>query len=409
MTKEMNRIGPKKIKRAVGDLANFPDDHLFKEVSKGIPQIVQNATSLDETAHRLYQEKEYRASEIIRGFAEEEAAKVLILIDFVRCRRIRQKRRAETWMFKELRELAEMCSRPYYLDGPNWVDWIFPNDIVAERENILYVDYVQDTIDEAGDYFWRIRDVPPLGPREYEASDCVKLSHALSEAGANSAGGLAVIADIWRGVEPEAETDRRQLQGLIADTLGQLAQCGHGLRDGSVSSLIISSWSFPLWPLPIEDLGRSPDYLKQLREERRRTVEWIQRTEAKRNPPPAISRSKVEALCNAYATWMRDTDRDNASNAESKKGGWRTRSLEELKKDFELPSYARVEDMFRNLTEQERAALLALAWFTRERVAADWRRIYERARESASIHSEQYQIGLGRYWLTGLDRWEEKP
>ena len=83
------------MKRAVGDLANGPDDRLFKEVSEGIPLIAQNAVSLDETAYRLYQEKEFRASEIIRGFAEEEAAKVLILIDFVRCP-LNPKRRAET-------------------------------------------------------------------------------------------------------------------------------------------------------------------------------------------------------------------------------------------------------------------------------------------------------------------------
>ena len=53
------------MKRSVGDLANFSDDRLFKEVSEGIPLIVENAVSLDETAHRLYRDKEFRASEII--------------------------------------------------------------------------------------------------------------------------------------------------------------------------------------------------------------------------------------------------------------------------------------------------------------------------------------------------------
>ena len=210
-------------------------------------------------------------------------------------------------------------------------------------------------------------------------------------------------------ITSEAETDRTELQGLIADTLGRLAESGHGIKDESVSTLIISSWSFPLWPLTIEEPRGKPDCLKQLREERERTIDWIQRTEAKRDPPPAISRLKVEALSKAYATWVRDTDRDNARNAESKKEGRRTQSLKEMQEACELPSYARVKDIFRKLTEEERAALLALAWFARERVAADWPKIYEDARHSALIDSEPYLIGLGRYWLTGLDRWEEKP
>ena len=73
--------------RAIGDLERLSDSPLFKELSEGMPLIVDNAVSLDETAHRLYREKEFRASEIMQGFAEEEAAKFLILIDFVRCPR----------------------------------------------------------------------------------------------------------------------------------------------------------------------------------------------------------------------------------------------------------------------------------------------------------------------------------
>ena len=417
------------MKRAVGDLANFPDARLFKEVSEGIPLIAQNAVSLNETAYRLYQEKEFRASEIIRGFAEEEAAKVLILIDFVRCP-LNPERRAETLKrfyshvakriyamtcsyprissFKELCELVRMECRPYYLDGPNWVDWIFPNSITADREQTLYVDYVQDITDEAGDYYWRVPAVPPPSPWRYETPDCVKLGQALSGAGANSPDGLAEIANIWRDFEPEPETDREKLQGLIAHTLNRLARCGSGAGDESAASLIISSWSFPLWPLAIKEPRAKAEDLKKLREERSRTVEWIQETEAKRDPPPAIFRSKVEALSDAYANWVLDADAGIAARAEGKEGSLLLRSSADIGKAFELPSYARVKDTFRELTGEERAALLALGWYARERVA-DWPRIYERAIGSASTLDDGYQIGQGSYWLAGLDRWEENP
>ena len=142
------------MKRAVGDFASFSDERLFGELAEGIPLIEENAVGLDETARRLHQEEEYRVSEVIRGFAEEEAAKVLILIDLVRCPydweqraeiakrfygHIAKRTYAMTCSypriasFKELCELVERELRPYYLDGPNWVDWIFPNSIAVER------------------------------------------------------------------------------------------------------------------------------------------------------------------------------------------------------------------------------------------------------------------------------------
>ena len=417
------------MKRSVGDLANFSDDRLFKEVSEGIPLIVENAVSLDETAHRLYRDKEFRASEIIGGFAKEEAAKVLILTDLVRCPRDWEQRGEiarrfyghvtkriysmscsypRIASFRELCALVESESRPYYLDGPNWVDWIFPNSISAEREQTLYVDYVQDITDETGHCYWSAPTVPPFGPRRYESPDCVTLSRALSDAGANSPDGLAVIADIWRGFKPEPETDRGELRGLIAHTLERLKMCGLGAGDESASSLIVSCWSFPLWPLAIKEPRGKLEDLEELREQRAGTVEWIQETEAKRRPPPAISRSKVKALGDAYANWERDVDAGIADRAGGNEGGLRIRSSADIEKDFELPSYARVENMFQELTEEERAALLALGWFAREQVA-DWPRIYERARFQASTLNDAYQISYGRYWLAGLDRWEEKP
>ena len=64
--------------------------------------------------------------------------------------------------------------------------------------------------------------------------------------------------------------------------------------------------------------------------------------------------------------------------------------------------------MFQQLTEHERVDLLALAWFTRERIA-NWPAVYEYARTMISSAHDDYQIGLASCWLAGFDRWEEKP
>ena len=416
------------MRRAAGDLADFTDDRLFREVSEGVPLIVENAISLDETAHRLYRAKEFRASEIIRGFAEEEAAKVLILIDLVRCPKIRE-RRLETLKrfyghvakrvyamtcsfpniasFGELRELIEMECRPYYLDGPNWVDWIFPNSISSEREQTIYVDFVQDITNEGGDYHWRASGVEPLDPLPYETPDCVRLSLALSEVGANSADGLAEIANVWTGFEPKPETDRRELRDLIEYTLERLAKRVQSASDAWIPGLIVSSWSFPLWSLPMKEPRWNMKSIEALREERRMTVEWLEKTDAKRDPPPAIARTKVEALNEAFVDWRKAIDAGVARGVEEE-GRFRMRSSADIAKGFKLPAYSHLEAIFRKLTDAERAALLALGWYARERVA-DWPRIYERALDCVSTLDEGYQISYGRYWLAGLDRWEEKP
>ena len=415
------------MRRAVNDLAQFPDNRLFKEVAEGIPLIVQNAIGFDEAAQRLHEQQQFRVSEIIRGFAEEEAAKVLILIDLVRCPSTPElkKETAKRYYghvgkriyatvcsyprigsFKEFCELVETESRPYYLDGPNRVDWIFPNSIVAEREQALYVDYVRDITDERGDYFWRVPVPSASDQRAYETPDCVRLGHALAEAGARSPEGLAIIANVWRGFKPEPETDRSELRGLITHTLARLPQNRESAGDGP--ALIISHWPFPLWSLTIREPRAKADELETLREDRARVIEWIEATEAKRDPPPAISRSKVEALHNAYAAWREDVDARNPYRFRDKEGRVRFVPSSELGRDFELPSYARLEEMFRELTDDERAGLLALGWYAKEQFV-DWTRTYERATASVSTLETGYQIRQACYWLDGLKRWERQP
>ncbi len=421
------------MKRAVGDLANFADDRLFNELSKGIPFIVKNAVSLDETARRLDREKEYRASSVIQGFAEEEAAKALILIDLVRCPR-GWKRRAKTtkrfyghvakriyakacsypnvWSFEELRSLVQEECRFYYLDGPNSVDWILFNSITLEREQNLYVDYLQELADEPGDYFWSVPLDRPHSLWRHNTPDCVTLAQALLKAGAGSPDGLAEIANVWRDFRPKPETNRKELRGLIAYTLDQLKKCGSSNGEQSMASFVISNWTFPMWALTIEEprgqrKKRKGD-LQELREKRRRAIEWIQETDAKRCPPPAISTAKVEALSDAYLAWESVI---YARNIEKTDGEivFRVRTAADLENDCELQSYTRVEEMFRELTEDERAALLALGWYGRQSSVADWPKIYESAKESVSTLDDNYQIGLGIYWLSGLNRWKEKP
>ena len=416
--------------RAIRNLAQFPDERLFMVVSEGIPLIVQNAIKLDEAAGCLHQEKQFRASDIIRGFAEEEAAKVLILIDLIRCPKkpILKTETANRFYghvskriyaticsypliesFSELCELIHIESRRYYLDGPNKVDWIFSNSIAAEREQALYVDYVQDITETSGDYFWTDPEQWSIEAPVYMSPDCVKLSWALSKVGAGSPDGLSIIADLWREFEPAPETNREELRELISHTLERLTRFGKDTENQSVVEFIVSHWSFPLWGLEIMEPLAQAGNLETLRRERASIIEWMNKTDAKRHPPPAISRWKVEALSDAYVAWRREVDAQDIDRNRDNEGRLRFRSSSELEKNFELLSYMRIKEMFCELIEEERVALLALAWYGRERGATDWPKIYERANDGVASLGNGYQIGCGNDWLNGLRRWETKP
>lgn len=416
------------MKRAIFNLEQLSDNVLFETLSEGMQLIVDNVESFDANACRLYQDGEFRASEIMCGFADEEAAKVLILIDYVRCPKS-SKQRAQVLKrfyghvakrihamacdypriasFAELSELIESECRPWYLDGPNDVDWIFPNSILQKREHDLYVDYVRDVTDTAGTCHWIAPEPPMPFLSQYQASDCVTLVRFLSAAGALSANGLAEIADIWREFEPVPHTDRGDLRRLITKTLHRLELCC-GTVEEATARFIVSHWPFPLWPLTVKEPRPDDIDLDDLREERKRIVEWIEDTEAKRDPPPAISRATVEDMSDAYAAWQSDVEAHAVHSDGTDGGGLRIQSAADGAKDFELASYTRVKDKLATLSDEERAALVALGWFVRDRVA-DWPRTYEHAIDRTPTLDEIYQIGLGNDWLPGLDRWELKP
>ena len=419
---------------AVTDFANFSDDRLFQEISEGITHIVENAVSLDDTARRLCQAQEYRAAEILRGFAEEEGAKVLILIDAVRCPSDRPEK-AETlkrfynhiakriyammcsWRgcqvnFEEVRQTVDLECRSLYLDGPNDVDWIFPNSIKTERERAMYVDYVQDITEENGAYFWHNPHPPDLYPRTYNTPASVSIACTICQIGASAPKGLAIIAEVWQGFEPTSETSIEDLARLKVCTMDRLVEEGLCSDYSSGRQLIMSDWPYPLWPLKmLTRRNKEQETLAELRRARTAHIRWIQEMEEKKDPPPVISRDKVEALNNAYRQWDEEKEKKwNDAHPESKDQKLRVRSFsaEEIQNDYDLPSFKSLNKMFQQLTEPERADLLALAWFTRETIA-NWPKVREYAHARIGTVDDNYQIGLASCWLAGFDRWEEKP
>lgn len=250
------------MRHGIHGLEQLADRELFQVLIEGIPLIVNNVVELAASADSLFQSGHRRTSLIPRGAAEEEAGKALVLIDYVRCPRDWDRRGKVLARFTDhVPELihGEACSYPgihtfcemfkhvkqgceqWYLDGPNGIDWIFPNEIRTRRERNLYVDYVRDPTVEGGVASW--------WPEPFRLAcwcvtpDSVRLVRGLVTAGARSVKGLAVIAEVWRRFELNPDTDRAELRRMNAATLDRVMEFGDPIDD-DVRSFVISHWPF---------------------------------------------------------------------------------------------------------------------------------------------------------------------
>ena len=276
--------GPMRIK-AIQDLSQLTDDALFSEIAAGASLCLSNAQQIDGDSFLLNDLKRPAGSEILRLAAEEEAAKVLILLDAVRCPRVERQsdfnrqlqyfndhlakgiyaqycwRRPHS--FSAVREWVDRERKEYYLDGPNNVDWIFYNEILRQREETIYVDYVEND----GAHYWHdprctdeLKFMPPSS-----RSPTLQLVSALSKAGCLKPGALRILAKFWRAQAIDENLTVHALFDLNNNCLESLHAVGLLETDDSgVITTIANRWLFPLYPL---DLGKdrvSKDELRNI-------------------------------------------------------------------------------------------------------------------------------------------------
>ena len=204
--------------RAIKDLSQLSDTAFFSEAAEGLEHIISNARRLYDSAVLLAEAKHGHSYRVLMSLSEEEASKFLILIDAVRCPRqpadrfSNQLARFNDHLAKglyarscymrpaslqQLQEYLDHYREELYLDGPNDVDWIFRNQIIRGREEILYVDYVAH---EDG-HSW-------FHPGPYNESSffycdtdkpvALRTVDLLHNVGLSKANALAEIANLWR-------------------------------------------------------------------------------------------------------------------------------------------------------------------------------------------------------------------
>lgn len=249
-------------------LANLTDPAFFDGVSRGLELITKNVAEIDQCAQALVGSAAGRGRNVLWAVAAEEAAKYLILLDAVRCPRIRQSERAQQLKrfnrhlakgiyaevvdirpadYAEVLDYIKGLRQAYYLDGPNDVDWVFRNSIEATREQALYVDYIRS--DDGTDWF----DPTYLDDVRLSRPAVIDLIEAMQRVGFGTAEGLSVVAAVWRNSELEPSTPFHLLSERIEMTISDMVEheLGNGASDGD-RHRISASWPFPLWEAELE-------------------------------------------------------------------------------------------------------------------------------------------------------------
>jgi hypothetical protein len=252
-------------------------------IAEGLPIILNSAQGFWKASRQL--DALPREAKVLESFAEEEAAKILILMDAVRCPpRLASSRltviigwfydhlarliyaEAASWKpmhLAQLREYVDRQRRGHYIEGYAG-EYIMPNWAVYSRESGLYADVEASQDDEL---HWS-SPRQPYDPGDFRPfrsfiPAALRVAEAMQQLGLFTAAGLKAISDIWGAVEycdkegrhegdqlTEALLRRLHTEGLMADT----AQDEHVRTLYGDWQIPMYSLEFSLIPVPIEQL-----------------------------------------------------------------------------------------------------------------------------------------------------------
>lgn len=259
-------------------------------IAEGLPIIFQSAESLVHASRPLAQFP--REAEILERHAEEESAKILILIDIVRCPPTLAASRtgfmirwfydhlarllyaeAQGWKPTSVAELQEYIDnerRSHYLEG-EYSEYIMPNWTLFCRESSLYADIARD---ENSGLSWisplrQVVEMPfePLAPASY------RVSEALAAFGAFTLPGLEILREVWGNVNFDASRDWSLSRDLCYEMAKRLETAGL-ITDQATEEhmrLLYTTWQIPMYNI---DFLQIPVSLEELNRSRERTASW---------------------------------------------------------------------------------------------------------------------------------------
>ena len=271
-------IGQKQLRA----LSNVPFAVRIDTIAEGLPILLRSAETL--YAAREAVGASGRVGQILQGQATEEAAKILILLDYVRCPSNLTARahgqlsavydhgarliyaQACRWKpvdVEMLRGYVDLTRVSHYVEG-DFGEFILPNWELYTREARLYADLVRS---DDGALVWNDPDDWPEALDLFGLPPAViSVTRALSRLGAFTRRGLAVIHEVWAGTAFQSAEDHSRSDRLIQETVSRLLDEGLATVEatGEDVQTLYSDWQMPMYAIDVR--ARAAD-LETLRAE----------------------------------------------------------------------------------------------------------------------------------------------
>jgi hypothetical protein len=240
--------------------------HRLATLADGLKRIARSVAQLHDEIERCNDGGALRAGEVLGNLGREEAGKFLILIDSARDPRLKggdlsnhfgragnhlaKLIYAQTADYaladrKELFGAVQSCRYSHHLDGPSDYDWIFRNELIAEREEAMYV----DLIDNEGDLTW-------WGPSErfaHTPQKSLRLVVAIDQAGLTSVEGLRSLSASWDGFDHDANSHHTEWCERNQAAFASVSSNVETDRNAAA----FAAWEWPM-PLTRIDLSEIP-------------------------------------------------------------------------------------------------------------------------------------------------------
>lgn len=262
-------------------LANLDPATRLDVIAEGLPILLSSAETLQAASQAA--EIPDRVREILRGHALEEAAKVLILIDYARCppslsdRAQGQLRafydhgarliygQAASWKPVDvdmLRDYVDQTRVSHYVEGEVG-EFILPNWELYAREARLYGDLSRT---DTGTMVWNDPDQwSGMGGIFTLPQTALEVARSLSRVGAFGRKGLQIVHEVWAPHAFEHAEDHALALDLTRETLRRLDEAGlAGAANGEDGYALRDTWQMPMYAI---DAGARPADLEALRAE----------------------------------------------------------------------------------------------------------------------------------------------
>jgi hypothetical protein len=273
--------------RRAGTLAHLKERQRLDLVADGLPIIAASARGFWDASEKL--EKGSREATVLEGFAEEEAAKALILVDLIRCPP-KQVARSAAAMIKnfydhlgrliyvdaqhwcptdvdQLREYVDQARAEHALEG--YVgEYIVPNWKRYSREATLYADIevYEDGVPQWSAPTGKMKSIfggPP---------SALSLIEAMQLAGMFDRKGVDIVHGVWSKVgfvDSQGFEEQRHLTKAMFQQLFDAGLISEAFADAHEHTLY-NNWQMPMYAL---DFRESEIPLEEL-EARREAAFW---------------------------------------------------------------------------------------------------------------------------------------